>query len=416
MNNTAMSHESVDARRAIESLRSGVPSRYAVQWLRTTQAQMENMFQNRLEELAEGQGVEPIVFSAKFGGGKSHLLNYFQSIAEAKGFVTSYGVTSAEMPLGRPHIVLKVLAENAVAPGRVGRALSELMIDFSASKEVKYAETRLWARDAGLLDRFNALLLLYEGFTADEEFREQILGDIEGIDAISKAILRQKLKEINQAAGYDLATRKVGDMAYDRLRLLAQLFKMRTSGRGWIILIDEVERLANISRKQRLTAYEMIGWFSELAQQPGSGILPVFAMTTGLDMEVISDGKRDVDFVEMGSDNLPEETITRRKRGIQLLQRAKLLESPTLEQEQTILYRLKSLYQEAYGSINLPSLEDSPQRVRTTIRSEIRRWITLWDLHRYYPDYRVEVVEEALPTDTREMDDNLWKEGTFEGG
>ncbi|MCW5933488.1 MAG: DUF2791 family P-loop domain-containing protein [Fimbriimonadia bacterium] len=411
MNNTAMTKESVEARRAIESLRSGVPSRYAVQWLRTTQSSMEDMFQDRLEQLAMGQGVEPIVFSAKFGGGKSHLLNYFQSIAEEKGFVTSFGVTSAEMPLGKPHTLLKALVENAVAPKRVGRALSELMIDFSASKEVKYGETRLWARDAGLLDRFNALLLLYEEFTADEEFREQVLGDIEGIDTIRKAILRQRLKEINQAAGYDLSIRKNDDMAYDRLRLLAQLFKMRTSGKGWIILIDEVERLANFSRKQRLSAYEMIGWFSELAQQQGSGILPVFAMTTGLDMEVISGGKRDIDFVEMGSDNLPNETFRRRKLGIQLLQRAKLLESPTPEQEQTILYRLKSLYQEAYTGNNLPSLEDSPHRVHTTIRSEIRRWITLWDLHRYYPDYRVEVVEEALPTDTREMDDTLLEEG-----
>jgi hypothetical protein len=391
-----------EQRSAIESLRSGVPSLHATARLGTTQDELKERFEAELSNLSEGKKVSPIVISANFGGGKSHLLHYFQTVAERNNFVTSYLVVSPEMPLGSPHVVLKALAENAIAPGRTGRALKELMADFRAGSAPEYADLRLWGRDSGIRDRFNALLLLYEEIRGDEELLDQILQDFEGLSAVPKTTIRRHLKDLGQTAGYDLTSSKQALLAHDRIRMLAQLFRMRT-GKGWVILFDELERMTTFSKKQRLPAYDQLGWWSEIANQPGSAILPVFAMTTGFMQETVVGGKNDADLLQTPTiDFLPYA-----KLGIDLLKSAILLSSPTPEQERQILYRLKSLYQEAYNGIELPDLPNAPQRVRTSIRSEIRRWITLWDLHRYDPDYHVEIQEEELPSDTREVPEDI---------
>src|SRR5580658_7035051 len=100
-----MSPEQVFARSAIEALRSGVPSRHAVEQLGTTQRQVKEPFEARLGALEEGKGVEPLVIAAQFGEGKSHLLNYLKVLATNRGFVTSFVVVSPEMPFGNPHVV-----------------------------------------------------------------------------------------------------------------------------------------------------------------------------------------------------------------------------------------------------------------------------------------------------------------------
>src|SRR5258708_22791805 len=108
-----MNAEQVFARSAIEALRSGVPSRHAVEQLGTTQDQVKQAFESRLDAMIEGHGVEPLIISATFGGGKSHLINYLKTLAANQACVTSFVVVSPEIPLGNPHLVLKAVAEAA---------------------------------------------------------------------------------------------------------------------------------------------------------------------------------------------------------------------------------------------------------------------------------------------------------------
>ena len=148
-----MNAESVAARSAIESLRSGVPSRHAVTQLGTTQVEVKARFDEGLEALSEGRGVSPIVVSATFGAGKSHLLNYLQSLAALQGFVTSFVVVSPEMPLGNVPNVLRSIAEAAQAPGRADTALRALAANLQTSG-TEFADLKSWTREAGLDDRF----------------------------------------------------------------------------------------------------------------------------------------------------------------------------------------------------------------------------------------------------------------------
>ena len=403
-----MNAEAVAARSAIESLRSGVPSRHAVTQLGTTQTEVKTQFDANLEALAQGQGTKPIVISANFGAGKSHLLGYLQALAANQGFVTSFVVVSPEMPLGNAPVVLRTIAESAQAPGRADTALRALAPNLQTGGQA-YDDLKTWARGLGLDERLAALLHIYQEFRADEELRAQILDDFEG-KFLPKAEIRRKLKELGALVSYNLSGPKNALFAHDRIQLLARLYQAG-GGKGLIVLFDEIERIAKFSTRQRLKAYEELGWWTDIAQQPGSAILPVFTMTRGFVAESVTGGTRDEQkFLAgvnsaRGSDSDADARDLSALRGIALLKNPFFLESPTSEQEEQIKYRVKGLYEQAYQT-SAPTLPRVRSDVRTTIRSEIRRWITMWDLHRYYPDYTPDVQASDVHFDTREISDD----------
>ncbi len=409
-----MNPDVVAARRAVESLRSGVPSRFAVAQLGTTQFEIKLRFQEELDSLVEGKATSPLVVAANFGAGKTHLLEYLQTLAERMNCVTSYVVVSPEMPLGNAHVVLKAIAEGSRAPGRTGKALRALMADFSTSSP-EYAALREWARSAGLQDSFNAILHLYAEYRADETFRAQLLEDVEG-KVILKSLLQGRLKEIGQSAAYDLGSmkgsRKTPELAHERIRLLAQMF--RAAGfHGVVILFDELERIAKFSLKQRAAAYQELAWWQEAAQRSGGAILPVFAMTEEFLDSYITGGKRDAQkFVSVALGQAVDEREERASRGIDVLNSYSLLNAPDSRQIEEIKYRVKALYESAYS---VTVCEVDTRLDRTSIRSEIRRWITLWDLQRYYPGYAPQIREEALHFDEAEISDDTLQTGDDEG-
>ena len=385
-----MNTEAVTARSAIESLRSGVPSRHAAGRLGTTQREIQQQFEDALSAAGQGLGAKPLVISANFGAGKSHLLGYLQSLAERENFVTSYVVISPEMPLGSGNLVLKAITETSHAPDHTGKALQTLMKDLPTAS-VEYQQLRDWARGANIADRFNALLTIYREFRAEDELRAQILNDFEG-KPLLKTVVRKYLKEIGQAADYDLSAPVNPLLAHDRIRLLTHLY--RAAGcRGLVVLFDEVERIAKFSLKQRIAAYKELDWWRQAAEEEDGFLLPVFATVRGFLAETVTGGTRDETRFAPGEPG---------QGGITLLKEFLLLDAPSREEEEDIKYRVKGLYEEAYG-VNVPVLPRTD--VRTSIRSEIRRWITQWDIMRFYPDYRPQMTEEAVQFDPSVISD-----------
>jgi hypothetical protein len=397
-----MTPEVVVARSAIESLRSGVPSRNAVAQLGTTQHDVRERFTEALDAVAEGRGASPLVLSANFGGGKTHLLNYLQSLAEREGFVTSYVVVSPEMPLGNGALVVKAISESAHAPGQTGKALRALAADLRTDSQ-SYRELVAWARDTKIDDRFNALLHLYEAFRADEEFRTQILNDFEG-RGLLKTIIKNRLKLINSAAAYDLSGPRSAFLAHDRIRLLAQLY--RACGcKGLVVLFDEMERVAKFSLNQRLAAYQELGWWRAAVERTGGALMAVFTTASGFVAESVTGGTHDEQRIAAAAQGYArDERDALALQGIDLLKSPLRLEPPTPDEEEEVCYRIKAIYEQAYG-LSVPNLPIARGDVRISFRSEIRRWITLWDLARYYPDYRADVEVANVHFDATAISD-----------
>ena len=106
-----MTPETVLARSAIESLRSGVPSRTAVAQLGTTQEDVRERFTESLDALAEGRGASPILLSATFGAGiyqVSQFVDTFFATSLAQGSLTLLKLADRlnQMPLGIVGIAL----------------------------------------------------------------------------------------------------------------------------------------------------------------------------------------------------------------------------------------------------------------------------------------------------------------------
>lgn len=387
-----MTAAQLEARKAVEALRSGVPSRAAVQVLGTTQTEILEKFDAALKQMLGGERADPIVISGSFGTGKSHLLNCLQARAQEERCVTSYLVVSPEAPLGNPHVVLKQIAESAKAPGRTGKALRELMSSFSVNSP-SYADVRRWSRGAPINDRFRALLHLYEAFHADPQFQVQILNDYEG-KALSKTEVRKRLKDIGESVGYDLTSPRKPLLAHDRIRVIAQLFRA-ACGSGWVILFDELERLDKFSQKQRAAAYAELGWWARLARE-GAGVLPVFAANQELLRTRVLDDEQALTYAAPTA--LFEDREDLIGEGIALLKPPPKgvdmpLIDPTSEETSETERRVRRLYEDAYET-QVSEQRMSSGQARRHIRSWIREWITIWDLERLHPGYKPSVDME----------------------
>ena len=86
----AFSDDHVAVRRAIEALRSGVPSHYAVEALGGGQPAIEAQVRQQLEDAARNgvsRQTPGTLIAGGFGAGKSHLLECIQSSALAENFI-----------------------------------------------------------------------------------------------------------------------------------------------------------------------------------------------------------------------------------------------------------------------------------------------------------------------------------------
>jgi hypothetical protein len=93
-----MTEELVARRRAVEALRSGVPSWDGVAVLGSGQPVAEDRFTTLLERLSEpgwsADASPGLLLGGGFGAGKSHLLTHLGHLAMASGFVVSTVVIS----------------------------------------------------------------------------------------------------------------------------------------------------------------------------------------------------------------------------------------------------------------------------------------------------------------------------------
>jgi len=316
------------------------------------------------------------------------------------------------MPLGNPHVVLQALAEASEAPNRTGSALRALASDLKTNSK-GYADLCLWARSAGINERFSAILRLYED-TRDEELRDAMLAHCEG-DPLNLSVLKHGLKEIGEAAAYSLKTTRVGLLAHDRIRLLAQFY--RASGcNGWVVFIDEMDRLCLFPNKQRLAAWVELGWWQAAAREAGARLLPVVAVTQGMTEEATT---KDVSRFRPGRPGAG--VVDREQLGlnaIELVKNPMRLSPPDTEQQEQIRYRVKSIYETAYG-VKASEIAVARRSYTTSIRSEIRRWITLWDLQRCYADSATEfdVISEEVQEDRSEIvDESVFDDDTDNAG
>ncbi|HEY7060482.1 MAG TPA: BREX system ATP-binding domain-containing protein [Chloroflexota bacterium] len=391
----------VQARRAIEALRAGVPNRDAVNALGTAAVDVEERFRQLLAA-AEESGIEPLspagfLLAGNFGSGKSHLLEYLQHVAREQRFVTSKIVISKETPLYDPAKLYRAAVRTAVVPGRRGAALAQVAGELDPYS-TRYVDFYKWVQQpaSGLNQRFAATLFLYERGADDPELRDRIISFWAG-DPIQVGEIRRALRQLGERVTYALEPIDARSLALQRFRFAARLM-LAAGYAGWVLLVDEVELIGRYTLHQRARSYaELARWTGNLKGEAFPGITAVCALTSDFEAAVLND-RNDREAVPGRLRASPREgdqlLAPQAERGMRLIGRAVKLAPPSRAVIDETYAQLRAIHGQAYGW-EPPPVGSAARATSTSMREYVRWWITEWDLRRLYPDYAPAI--EATP-------------------
>ena len=392
-------------RRALEALRNGVPNGDVIAVLGCNQPAVQRDFDAMLSNTPDGgngpHSRQSMLVAGDFGDGKSHLLGYLENHALAQNFVCSRVVISKETPLFNMEKVFKAAVENARAPDITGHMVEEVALKLDYNSE-GYARFFEWANapTSGLHGIIPASLMVYE---RDNDL--ELLNDITSFWSGEKSsgaskIVRDGLKHINQVQSYHFRAPTLRELPPQRLRFVLELIKA-TGYRGWVILMDEIELVANYSILQRARSYaELARWMGQAEGENYPGLKVVGTMTADFASFVL-DQKEDRDKAaprlrarQRDEDNI---AAAHAEIGMRLIERGvRPLEEPDDQALSDLYESLRAIHSEAY-EWDAPEINHEIGRSgRRRIRSFVRRWINEWDLRRLYPESEPDIEETEL--------------------
>ena len=392
----------IQARRAIEALRAGVPNHDAVLALGGGQPRIEQRFLQLLEQAADDVArntqTSGLLIAGDFGSGKSHLLESLEQVALRENFVCSKLVVSKETPLHDPEKLYRAAIGAAVVPGRRGSALTEIAFGLKFDSQ-GYRDLAAWAAQpaSGLGSRFAATLFVFE-HSRDEETRDRIISNWGG-DPLDARQLRGWLRDQGEGATYRLERVGKKDLALQHFRFTSRLIASAGYA-GWVLLVDELELIAQYSFKARARAYaELARWGGRLRAQRCPGLVSLFAITQDYATLVLRQ-RNDLERIpgRLRASGLDADTATAdgAEVGMRTIERDGLALAPP---EPGALDDLRAHIQSLHGlayAWSPPPLDMGERATSTSMRQYVRRWINEWDLLRLYPDYRPSVVAERL--------------------
>ena len=390
-------------RRAMEALRNGVPSRDTVAVLGCNQPDVEREFNALLSRISDPENAPDsslgMLVAGDFGSGKSHLLGFLESQALEQNFVCSRVVISKETPLFDTDKVFKAAVEDARAPGITGHMVEEVAHKLDYNSE-RYAKFFIWANrdDNGLHRILPATLAVHEGYD-DFELLNEITWFWSG-EKIPHKRVRDGLRHINQLQNYAFRAPVARELPPQRLRFVLELIKA-AGYRGWVVLMDEIELVANYSVLQRARSYaELVRWMGQATGEEYPGLVLV-GTVTGDFASVVLDQKEDRDKAAMrlrarGRD---EDLIVaaRAETGMRLIERGvRPLAEPDDQMLSNLYADLKAIHSDAYAWTAPEINHGIGQGGQRRIRSFVRRWINEWDLRRLYPESEPDIEETEL--------------------
>lgn len=390
-------------RRALEALRNGVPNGDAVAALGCSQPAVEQAFDDMLSRLSAGgavpDGGQGMLVAGDFGSGKSHLLGFLENQALSRNFVCSRVVISKETPLFDMDKVYRAVVENGKVPGVTGQMVEETVqkLDYNSPA---YADFFVWAhREDNDLHRILPATLMVHEKDNDPQLRNEINWFWSG-ERIPLRSVREGLRHVGQLQNYPFRAPVSRLMPPQKLRFVLELIKA-AGYRGWVILLDEIELLANYSVLQRARSYaELARWMGQTPDEKYPGLAVVGTMTADLPAVVLDDKEdRDKAAPRLRARARTEDLLTaaRAEVGMRFLERGvRNLAEPDGEMLLKLYGQLKTIHSEAYGWEAPEINHDIGRGGMARIRSYVRRWINEWDLRRLYPDVEPEIEETEL--------------------
>ena len=368
------------ARHIIEALRSGVPSRSVGEYFSEARPGMLKKVQGRLDEVKESGRSDGMIFTGRYGEGKTHLLNTAFNMAASANMAVSVVSLGKEAPMDKPYLLYQKLAVNtylpdAGQPGFLSR-LEELTQGSTVSGELlAYTAKELET------DKLYYLLRAFLG-TQEEDERSAFLADLEG-EFVNSAVIKRSYRRITgKPAKFSQPFSKTRH-GMDYFYFLSHLLRALGCD-GWVILFDEAELLGRLGKKARAKCYANMQRF--LRPSPKlEGVFSLFAFSSSFGEDVI-EKKHEAENVETVFSEEPE-SMKAAQFTLNAILTAPELAPLTKEETLQIMDSIRELHSRAYAwrpAVSADALYAATEAGGYLLRTRIRAVIEYLDqLYQY---------------------------------
>ena len=389
-----------NACRVIEALRSGVPSRAAGEYFSEARPAMMQKIQSRLEQVHETGHSDGMIFTGRYGEGKTHLLGTVFGMAFAHNMVVSYVSLGKETPVDKPYLLFPKLIANTYLPGAAQPGFRQKLEDLTQGSSIS-GELLAYAAKELETDKLYFLLKAFLG-TQEEEERYAFLADLEGDFTTGQVIKRSYRRITGTAAKFNQNFSKTKH-GFDYFYFTSHLFKTLGYG-GWVLLFDEAELLGGMGKKTRAKSYVQLQRFLKPSPKL-EGVFSLFAFSSSYAEDVI-DAKKEFENAEavFGEDR---ESLTAAKSVLNGILNAPELMPLTREETLQVLLSIQDFHGRAYGwkpEVSADTIYQVTESGGYLLRTRIRSAIEFFDqLYQYGEAGKTKVTE--LGKETYDEDD-----------
>ena len=389
-----------DACHVIEALRSGVPSRAAGEYFSEARPAMMQKIQSRLEQVHETGHSDGMIFTGRYGEGKTHLLGTVFSMAFAHNMVVSYVSLGKETPVDKPYLLFPKLIANTYLPGAAQPGFRQKLEDLTRGSSIS-GELLAYAAKELETDKLYFLLKAFLG-TQEEEERYAFLSDLEGDFTTGQVIKRSYRRITGTAAKFNQNFSKTKH-GFDYFYFTSHLFKTLGYG-GWVLLFDEAELLGGMGKKTRAKSYVQLQRFLKPSPKLES-VFSLFAFSSSYAEDVI-DAKKEFENVEAAFSE-DRESLTAAKSVLNGILNAPELMPLTREETLQVLLSIQDFHGRAYGwkpEVSANTIYQVTESGGYLLRTRIRSAIEFFDqLYQYGEAGKTKVTK--LGKETYDEDD-----------
>lgn len=389
-----------NARHVIEALRSGVPSRAVGEYFSEARPGMLKKIRSRMETVKETGRSDGMIFTGRYGEGKTHLLNTAFNMASAENMAVSYVSLGKETPMDKPWLLYQKLMTNTYLPGSEQPGLRTRLEELTAGSSLAN-ELMAYAAKELETDKLYFLLKAFLG-TQEEEERSLFLNDLEG-DFTSGAVIKKSYRRVTGAvARFNQnfsKTRHAMDYFYFMSHLLRGL-----GCDGWVILFDEAELMGRLGKKTRCKGYRDMQAFLKPDARLES-VFSMFAFSASYTEDVIEKKHEADNLSDIFADD--PSSLKAASAALSALQSAPELAPLTKEEILQVLMSIQDFHGLAYGwhpAVSADTIYAATESGGYLLRTKIRAAIEFFDqLFQYGEAGKTRITElgkESFEEDT----------------
>lgn len=395
-----------NARHVIEALRSGVPSRAVGEYFSEARPAMLRRIQERMEAVRETGRSGGMIFTGRYGEGKTHLLNTAFNMASAENMVVSFVSLGKETPVDKPYLLYPKIVANTYLPGAAQPGFRQKLEDLTQGSSIS-GELLAYAAKELETDKLYFLLKAFLG-TQEEDERYAFLADLEGDFTTGQTIKRSYRRITGSVAKFNQNFSKTKH-GFDYFCFLSHLFR-QLGYAGWVLLFDEAELIGGMGKKARAKSYVEIQRF--LRPSPKlEGVFSLFAFSSSYVEDVI-DKKKEEENVQTTYAEDPD-ALTAATATVNAILNAPELAPLTKEEILQVLLSIQEFHGRAYGwtpDVSTEAIYAATEAGGYLLRTKIRAAIEFFDqLYQYGEAGRTRITELGRETfeedDTPELED-----------